>query len=106
MTTTHYVHTGDLIDEITLSLEELANSCQVDKTWVLERIESGSLTCIKTNSNDWYFSSQDLIRAKRLLSIERGFDANEELAALVADLLEEVHTLKKEIKLLKSLENI
>jgi chaperone modulatory protein CbpM len=94
------IHTGDLIDEVNLTLEELASTCNVDKTWVIERVHSGSLTFTKEEEH-WHFSSHDLIRAKRLLSIEQNFDANEELAALVADLIEELATLRKQIELSK-----
>ena len=96
----HAIYTGDLIDEVNLTLEELANSCNVDKTWIMQRVNSGSLT-FKKEEGHWYFSSHDLIRAKRLLSIEQNFDANEELAALVADLIEELATLRKQIELSK-----
>jgi chaperone modulatory protein CbpM len=94
----HTIYTGDLIDEVNLTLEELANSCNVDKTWVIQRVNSGSLTFTKEEEH-WQFSSHDLIRAKRLLAIEQNFEANEELAALVADLIEELASLRKQIEI-------
>jgi chaperone modulatory protein CbpM len=41
------------------------------------------------------FTSVQLLRARRLADIERTFDANEELAALVVDLIEEVERLRR-----------
>jgi chaperone modulatory protein CbpM len=35
-----------------------------------------------------------MLRARRMLEVERAFDAAPELAALVADLLEELDTLR------------
>jgi chaperone modulatory protein CbpM len=40
------------------------------------------------------FTSVQLLRARRLADIERTFEANEELAALVVDLIEEVERLR------------
>ncbi len=42
----------------------------------------------------WRFTSVQLLRARRLADIERTFDANDELAALVVDLIEEVERLR------------
>jgi len=39
-----------------------------------------------------------LIRAKHLYSLERQFDANPELAGLVADLFEELERLRARLK--------
>ena len=41
------------------------------------------------------FTSAQLLRARRLADIERTFEANEELAALVVDLIEEVERLRR-----------
>jgi chaperone modulatory protein CbpM len=43
---------------------------------------------------EWRFRSQDLLRARRLLRVERDFDANEDVAALVVDLGDEVRRLR------------
>ena len=32
---------GDLLEEVALSLEELARACRVPPDWVIERVESG-----------------------------------------------------------------
>jgi chaperone modulatory protein CbpM len=48
----------------------------------------------------WRFRSVDLDRARRLLSIERDFDANEQLAALVIDLGDEIRRLRARLHVL------
>ncbi len=89
--------TGELLEDVQLTIEQLAKICQVKPEWVLERVEAGILNCHSVKSFTWYFASAELVRAKRLVSIERDFDANQELAALVADLIEEVARLKAQI---------
>jgi chaperone modulatory protein CbpM len=90
--------TGELLDEVTLTLEELAQACQVEPNWVLDHVEAGVLSGTLNEPAQWSFVSADLVRAKTLISIERDFDANQELAALVADLIEEIKRLKTQLK--------
>ena len=96
---------GVLIDEATLTIIELANACSVEYTWVVQHVEDGLLECTdnavtraisRADVAEWRFASVALIRARRLANIERTFDANAEVAALVVDLLEEVATLKQQ----------
>ncbi|HSR01815.1 MAG TPA: chaperone modulator CbpM [Methylophilaceae bacterium] len=90
---------GELLDEATLSLDQFACACCVEKKWVLERLEAGILKGKEQSHNgQWYFVSEDLVRARRLVSIERSFGADAELAALVTDLIEEVHQLKQQLQ--------
>lgn len=85
------------VDDIGLSLEELAAGCAVTREWVIERVEAGLLT--RTGgSESWIFSSRDLLRARRLHAIERDFEANPELAGLVADLMEELERLRARLR--------
>ena len=95
--TYHDVSIGELLDDTTLTLEELAKACSVAPNWVLERVEAGLLNGKLKEKTSWCFISADLVRARRLISIEKGFDANPELAALVADLIEEVNRLKRHL---------
>jgi chaperone modulatory protein CbpM len=48
----------------------------------------------------YQFRSGDLVRARRLLSVERAFDANEDIAALVLDLGDEIHRLRARLRVL------
>ncbi len=86
-----------VVEESSLSLEQLAALCAVEPEWVLRHIEDGLLSAAKLESGSWYFSAVELIRAKRIVSIERNFDALPELAALVADLQEELDSLKSQL---------
>lgn len=86
---------GVVVDEQTLTLDELACACGVDAQWLSQRLDAGLLGCCGEGiAEDRRFASPHLSRARRLLAIERDFDANQELAALVVDLLEEIHRLR------------
>jgi chaperone modulatory protein CbpM len=86
---------GVLLDDAALSLEELARACNVEPDWVVRRVQAGILGGQPAvQITEWRFRSGDLQRARRLLRVERDFDANEDVAALVVDLTEEVRRLR------------
>nr|WP_038500473.1 MerR family transcriptional regulator [Janthinobacterium agaricidamnosum] len=90
---------GVLLEETALNLEELARACAVEPDWVVRRVRTGLLLQdVPPQVTAWRFSSLDLSRARRLRDIENVFDANEELAALVVDLSEEVRRLKNRLR--------
>ena len=82
-----------LIDDDGLSREELACACAVSVEWIERHVQGGLLHVAATES--MRFTSVQLLRARRLADIERTFEANEELAALVVDLIEEVEQLRR-----------
>jgi len=90
--------TGVLLDEVALTAEDLARACAVEPQWVAERIEAGLLGSASLKPVEWRFVSADLARARRLAALERDFDANQELAGLVVDLIEEVGRLRGRLK--------
>lgn len=85
---------GVVIDEQTLSLEELACACGVSAAWLLQRLDAGLLGCCSGEGPTRRYASAQLSRARRLWALEQDFDANPELAALVVDLIEEVQRLR------------
>ncbi|RKR03284.1 chaperone modulatory protein CbpM [Kushneria sinocarnis] len=85
---------GELLDEEHLSLEELARACAVDRQWVIERLEGGLLEEGGRHGVHHHFTSYTLTRVRRMRRMEQDFDAVPELAALVADLLEEMDRLR------------
>ncbi|MEK6209358.1 MAG: chaperone modulator CbpM [Pseudomonadota bacterium] len=90
--------TGVVLDEVALTLEDLARACAVEPQWIEERVGAGLLGSALLKSVEWRFVSADLARARRLAALERDFDANQELAALVVDLIEEVGRLRGRLK--------
>lgn len=79
-----------------LSLDELARACAVEPEWVLQHVQRGILLG-SGRVESLQFTSADLGRARRLAQLERDFDADEDLAALVVDLCDEVRRLKSRL---------
>lgn len=90
------------LEDAALTAEELANACSVQTHWVVERVEAGLLGAVTTTTTVastavLRFQSAELRRARRMLALERDFDANPELAALAVDLMEEIDRLKRRL---------
>ena len=96
------IMSGVLVDDSALTLEELARACAVEPAWIFERVSAGLVVGPAAASmsihTSWRFTSAAIVRTRRLAAMERDFDANPELAALVADLIEEVERLKRAIR--------
>lgn len=85
------VLTGVLLDALTV--EEIARACAVEPDWIVARVEAGLLECHEAGGR-WQFASAELVRARRLIALERDLDASPELAALIADLVAEIRRLR------------
>ena len=91
--------TAIVLEETLLRVDELAATCTVTREWVIEHVRAGVLLeHAGADPLGWTFTSHDLISAKQLYSLERQFDANPELAGLVADLTEELERLRARLK--------
>lgn len=83
-----------MLEEAALTVHELAALCAVPPQWVVERVELGLIEVCGSDAGAWRFDAAALRRARTMCSIERVFDAPPELAALVADLGEEIARLR------------
>jgi len=91
---------GVLLDEAALTLDELARACAVEPEWVVQRVRTGILLDgAAVDMAGWRFTSIDLVRARRLRQVERDFDANDDVAALVVDLSEEIRRLRDKLRI-------
>ncbi|WP_313950449.1 chaperone modulator CbpM [Accumulibacter sp.] len=86
---------GSLLEESWLTLEQLAAACTAEPAWLQRHIDEGLIPQAESVAGVWCFSSITLLRARRMRQLERDFDAVPELAALVADLLEELDELRE-----------
>lgn len=89
---------GSLMEDSWLTLEQLACACTVEPEWLLGHVDEGLFTHAESVAGVWRFSSADLMRARRMHQLERDFEAVPELAALVADLLEEMDELRARLR--------
>ncbi len=86
---------GSLLDDTWLTLEQVAAACAVEPQWLLRHINEGLFPDAESVAGVWRISVVGLKRARRMRQMERDFDAVPELAALVADLLEELDRLRR-----------
>jgi chaperone modulatory protein CbpM len=89
---------GRIDEGACFTLEELCAACALEREWLMRRVEEGLLPVSGAAAAEWRFSGVALARARRMRDIERNFDAVPELAALVADLLEEMDELRARLR--------
>jgi len=90
------VHDAEVLGEAAFSLEEAARACRMEVRWIEERVEAGVLQ-VRVSGGQWRFDSATLVRARRVAQLEACFDADPQLAALTADLMEEVESLRRRL---------
>jgi chaperone modulatory protein CbpM len=81
-----------------LTLEELCSACALERDWLVVRVHEGLIVAEGDSDNDWRFTTTTLARVRRMREIERTYDAAPELAALVADMLEEMDALRARLR--------
>ncbi len=92
---------GSLMEDTWLTLEQVAAACGVEPGWLIRHLEEGLLFPHAQNmAGVWRFSGVALVRARRMRQLERDFDAVPELAALVADMLEEMDAMRARLRCL------
>ena len=77
-----------------LSLDALCGVGFVSAAWLSERVEAGLIPAHPGADGAWRFEATVLRRVSTMHALERDFDANPELAALVADLRDEIEQLR------------
>ncbi len=95
---------AELLEQAALDLQELARHCCTSPQWVIEHVQTGVISydndgqVREISHEQWRFSSQTLVRARRIAQLEHSFDADPQLAALTADLIEEVQQLRRRLR--------
>ena len=88
-----------LLDDAGLTLDEFTHACAVEREWVVSHVREGLLPVAADEAPErWRFTSVHVRRARKMRGLERDFDAVPELAALVADLVEEVEALRARLR--------
>lgn len=90
-----------------LTLDQLCSVCALERDWLVVRVREGLVPVTSAASGDsdarsdhtaWRFTTTTLSRVRRMHHIERSYDAAPELAALVADMLEEMDALRARVR--------
>lgn len=89
-------HALELIEGDMLCLEDFARLCSVSTDWVLARVQDEVLSATWREAA-CFLSSATLWRARQMVAIERQFDADPALAALVTDMVEEIRRLRDRV---------
>jgi len=88
----------EILEGASLTLEQFCAVAALERAWLVERIEAGLIPAEGTSAASWRFSGATLARVRRMREIERAYDAAPELAALVADMLEEMDRLRARLR--------
>ena len=94
------IHDAELLRGACFSTEDIARATGMQVGWVREHVEAEVLR-VDAVTGEWRFDSATLVRARRIARLESGFDADPQLAALAADLIEEVAQLRRELQRLQ-----
>ncbi len=89
----------EVMDEAAFTAEEITRACGMSTTWLCERVEAGVLHARQVRG-EWRFDSTTLVRARRIAHLETTFDADPQLAALTADLIDELARLRRQLRML------
>ena len=81
-----------------LTLEQLCSACALERDWLVERVREGLIPATGGSDLEWRFTTTTLSRVRRMREIERTYEAAPELAALVADMLEELDALRARLR--------
>lgn len=88
----------EILEGACLTLEQLCAAAALDRDWLVRHVEEGLIPASGALVAEWRFSTVHVTRARRMREIERTYEAAPELAALVADLLEELDELRARIR--------
>jgi chaperone modulatory protein CbpM len=90
------------LEELWFDLEELCRLGLVEACWLEERLTGGLiLACDGAPDTTRCYNAITLARVRRIACLERDFEAAPELAALVADLEDEIQRLRKRLDCLE-----
>jgi chaperone modulatory protein CbpM len=87
---------ADVTDDLTL--EELCAACALEREWLVLRVREGLIPATGSADGEWRFTTTTLTRVRRMREIERTYEAAPELAALVADMLEQMDELRVRLR--------
>lgn len=97
------VHTAELVTSSTrLTITEICQSCNVDRTWISELVSEGVLEPEGRSEGEWRFAAITVSRVATARRLERDFDLNIPGIALALELLDEIEGLRARLRALET----
>lgn len=100
VTITELCHAEPLDTQHALNFEQFVQASGLEAAWVLQLFEFDILDSHTAAPQQHRFISDDLQRARKAFRLQRDFDANLQAVAVMLDLIEEVQSLRSQIRLL------
>jgi len=92
----------NLDEEEALTLAELSHACAMHAEWVVSLVEEGVLEPSGRGPASWRFSGASLRRARSAARLQHDLGINVAGVALVLDLIDEMETLRKRLRVLET----
>lgn len=95
------IYTGTVIEDDSLTLEQLCHACGVHADWVISLVEESIIEPQGDEICVWRFSGASLVRVRSALRLQRDLGVNLAGIALALDLMEELDALRTELEVRK-----
>lgn len=97
---------GILLDErIELTLPDLRNACSCSTEWVIQLVDEGVIEPRGNNRDEWRFAGSSLSRALTATRLKRDLGLNLPGVALALDMLDEIETLRVQMRYVEIVES-
>jgi chaperone modulatory protein CbpM len=95
------VHTGTVIEDDSLTLEQLCDACDVQTDWVISLVEESIIEPQGEEIHMWRFSGASLVRVRSALRLHHDLGVNLAGIALALDLMEDLENLRAQLKIVR-----
>jgi len=92
------IHTGTVIEDDSLTLEQLCDVCGVHADWIISLVEESIIEPQGNEIHVWRFSGTCLVRVRSALRLQRDLGVNLAGIALALDLMEELEALRTKLE--------
>lgn len=93
--------TGEIVDEtVRYGLKDVCEVCGVHAERVVEMVEAGIIEAWGEKPTSWRFSAVSVMRSRKALRLQRDLEINTPGLAVTLDLLDEVDSLRDQVKAL------
>lgn len=95
------VHTGAVIEDDSLTLEQLCHACGVHTDWVISLVEESIIEPQGDEMHLWRFSGDSLVRVRSAFRLQHDLGVNLAGIALALDLMEELENLRAQLNIMR-----